>query len=37
VVEKAIVLVEKEINDFAESKKIDSSSADELVHEQEYV
>lgn len=31
VVEKAIVLVEKEINRFAESKKIDGARADELV------
>ncbi len=37
VVEKAIVLVEKEINKFAESKKPDRSSSDQVVQEQEYV
>jgi DNA-binding MarR family transcriptional regulator len=37
VVEKAIVLVEKEINKFAESKKIDRPSKDQFVQEQEYV
>lgn len=36
VVEKAIVLVEKEINKFAESKKLDRSSKDQVVQEQEY-
>jgi DNA-binding MarR family transcriptional regulator len=36
VVEKAIVLVEKEINRFAESKKTDSASADELIEERKY-
>jgi DNA-binding MarR family transcriptional regulator len=37
VVEKAIVLVEKEINNFAESKKAESSSVDEQVQEQVFV
>ena len=37
VVEKAIVLVEKEINKFAETKKLDRSSNDQVVQEQEYV
>ena len=37
VVEKAIVLVEKEINKFAESKKLDRSFKDQVVQEQEYV
>jgi DNA-binding MarR family transcriptional regulator len=37
VVEKAIVLVEKEINEFAETKKLDRSSNDQVVQEQEYV
>jgi DNA-binding MarR family transcriptional regulator len=37
VVEKAIVLVEKEINKFAESKKTDSSFMDQPVQAQEYV
>jgi len=37
VVEKAIVLVENEINKFAESKKPDRSSSDQVVQEQEYV
>ena len=36
VVEKAIVLVENEINKFAESKKLDRSSRDQVVQEQEY-
>jgi len=35
VVEKAIVLVENEINKFAESKKPDRSSSDKVVQEQE--
>jgi DNA-binding MarR family transcriptional regulator len=37
VVEKAIVLVEKEINNFAESKKTVSSFTEQQVQEQEYV
>lgn len=37
VVEKAIVLVEKEINKFAESKKLDRFSNDQVLQEQEYV
>jgi len=37
VVEKAIVLVENEINKFAESKKPDRSSSNQVVQEQEYV
>jgi DNA-binding MarR family transcriptional regulator len=36
VVEKAIVLVEKEINKFSESKKTDSSYTDQPVQEQKY-
>ncbi|MCU0598838.1 MAG: hypothetical protein MUE70_06195 [Desulfobacterales bacterium] len=36
VVEKAIILVEKEINKFAESKKTTSSSNDELLQEKEF-
>jgi len=36
VVEKAIVLVEKEINKFSESKKTDSSFTDQPVQEQQY-
>ncbi|MDA8402576.1 MAG: hypothetical protein M0Z56_00040 [Desulfobacteraceae bacterium] len=35
VVEKAIALVEKEINKFAESKKLDSSSNHQMVQEPE--
>jgi DNA-binding MarR family transcriptional regulator len=37
VVEKAIVLVENEINKFAESKKFDRYSNEQVVQEQEYV
>jgi DNA-binding MarR family transcriptional regulator len=36
VVEKAIILVEKEINNFAESKKTDSSYTDQPVQERKY-
>jgi len=37
VVKRAIVLVEEEINKFAESKKIDRSSSEELVQEADYI
>jgi hypothetical protein len=37
IVEKTIVLLEQEINKFAETKKLDRSSSDQVVQEQAYV